>query len=87
MTMIDLHVRGLRKRQFTQLATKAKRLGMTPERYVKSLVEQDLALDRRASTTRLADLVGPGRDVDETELDRLVEAARTRHHERTRRKR
>ena len=71
----------------SKLASKAKRLGMTPQRYVRELVEKDLALDRKARATTLAELVGPGRDVDEAELDRLVEAARTRHHRRSTRKR
>lgn len=85
-TTTSLYVTGLNKRKMAALTTKAKRLGMTPERYVKRLVEEDLALDREAQSTRLADLVGPGREVDEAQLDRLVEAARTRHHERTPRK-
>lgn len=61
--------------------------GVTPEQYLRELVELDLALDRKARTTTLAELMGPGRDVDEVELDRLVEDARNRHHRRASRKR
>jgi hypothetical protein len=86
-TATTLRVNGLGSRAMNELEHKAKRLGMTPQRYVRELVEKDLALDRKARTTTLAELMGPGRDVDEPELDRLVEAARTRHHRRTTRKR
>ena len=66
----------------SELTDKAKRLGVTPERYVRDLLREDLELDRKARTTPLAELIGPGRDINEPELDRLVEAARTRHHRR-----
>ena len=77
----------LGKQTIAQLTSKAKRLGMTPGRYIQSLIEQDLALDRRARTTTFAELMGPGREVDEAELDRIVDEARTRHHSKTRGKR
>ncbi len=84
---IKLQVTGLGKQKLAQLATKAKRLGVTPQRYVKELVEEDLALDQRAEQTRLSELLGPGRKVDENELDSLVDASRRRHHGRTTKKR
>lgn len=59
---------------------------MTPQRYVRQLIEDDLALDRKARSTTFAELIGPGREVDEQELDRLVDAARTRHHRRVARR-
>jgi hypothetical protein len=64
-----------------ELAQNARRLGMTSEQYVKQLVEDDLAISRKARTTTFEQLLGPGRDVDEAELDRLVEAARNRHYQ------
>ena len=82
-----LQVKGLGPRAMSQLATKAKRLGTTPERYIRDLVEEDLALDRRAEATTFAEIVGPGREVDDAELDKLVEAARNKHHRRSARKR
>lgn len=81
-----LQVKGLGQRAMNQLATKARRLGTTPERYVRDLVTEDLALDRRAQMTSFAEIVGPGREVDEAELDRLVEAARVQHHRQSARK-
>jgi hypothetical protein len=80
-TTVSLRVRGLGRQKFAALSSKAKRLGMTPERYLIHLPEEDLALDRKARTTTLAELLGPGREVDEAELDGLVEEARTRHFE------
>ena len=86
-TAISLRVRGLGRQKMAALRSKAKRLGMTPEAHLKHLVDEDLALDHRARTTTLAKLLGPVREVDEAELDRLVETARTRHLERSSRKR
>jgi len=70
-----------------QLTSKARQMGMTPQRYVRQLIEEDLALDRKAKTMSFAQIMGPGRDVDEALLEKVVDAARTRHHSRTRRKR
>lgn len=78
-----LQLRGLGKQAMAALAIKAKRLGKTPERYLRDLVREDLALDRKARTTTLAELWSPDTKVDDAELDELVEAARTRHHRRT----
>ena len=86
-TTMKLQVTGLGKQKMAALTTKAKRLGVTPERYVKQLVEDDLELDRRAQRTSLADLMGRGRKVDEVELDKVVEASRNRHHARASQKR
>jgi hypothetical protein len=76
----NLLLRGLGRAAMTKLARKAKRFGMTAERYVKELVEEDLEFDRKARSTTLTELMGPGRHVDEAELDKLIDAARTRHH-------
>lgn len=81
-TAATLRLKGLGPRAMLELAGKARRLGMTPERYLRELVQEDLALDRKARTTTLAELMGPGRQVDEAELDKLIDAARTRHHRR-----
>lgn len=80
-TTSTLQVPRLGKQKMAELASKAKSLGITPERYVRLLIEEDLALDRKARTTTFANLMGLGRDVDEGELDHIVDQARTRHHE------
>jgi hypothetical protein len=72
----------LGKRKLAELTSRARSLGLTPEGYVRLLIEEDLALEQKARTTTFAKLMGPGRDVDEAELDRLVDGARTRHHQR-----
>lgn len=77
----------LGKQQMAELTSKAKSLGLTPERYVQLLIEKDLALDRKARSTTFAELMGSAREVDEAELDRLVDQARTRHHQNNRGKR
>jgi hypothetical protein len=75
------------------LAERANLLGMTPERYLKHLVEEDLAISQEAKTTTFDELMGLGGKVDEAEIDRLVEAAKARrrrhrqHHKRPARER
>ena len=81
-----LLVKGLGRHKLEELARKAKRLGITPAKYVRQLVEEDLAISEEARTKTFAELMGPGREVDEDEIDRLVESAKTRHHARTTRK-
>lgn len=82
-----MQLKGLGKQRIAEVARCAKHLGMTPEDYLKHLLEEDLAISRAARTTTLAELMGPGREVDEQELDRLVEAAKAKHHRRASRKR
>jgi hypothetical protein len=77
----------LGKQKMAQLTSKARSLGLTPSRYVQLLIEEDLALDHKARTSTFAQLMGPAANVDEKELDRLADAARTRHHRATRGKR
>jgi hypothetical protein len=68
------------------IVERAKRLGMTPQRYLSHLVEEDLAVSERAKTSSFEGLLGPGHPADEAEIDRLVENARTRYHRRISRK-
>jgi len=77
----------LTKRQMAELKRKATSLGVSPQRYLQLLIEEDLALDRKARSTTFAELMGPGRDLDEAALDRLVDQSRTRHYQSTRAKR
>ena len=82
-----LQLKGLGKQRMAEVARRAKHLGMTPEDYLKHLLEEDLAISRAARTKTFAELMGPGREVDEQEVDRLVEAAKVKHHRRSFRKR
>jgi predicted urease superfamily metal-dependent hydrolase len=72
-------LRGFGKRKMAAIVERAKRLGMTPQRYIKHLVEEDLAVCQRAKTSTFESLLGPGSDEDEAEIDRHVEAARVRY--------
>ena len=85
-TARDIRVKGLGRQKRNALAAKAKRFGMTADAYVKHLVEEDLAISQEARTRTFAELMGPGREVDEAELDKLVDRARTEHHARKGRK-
>jgi hypothetical protein len=75
-----LQIRGLGRQKTEKLIARAKRLGMTPQGYMKHLVEEDLAVSDRAKGSSFEELLGPGREVDEAEVDRLVEEAKVVHH-------
>jgi len=73
-------VRGLGKKKAEKLVARARRLGMTPQGYLKHLLEEDLAISDRAKTRSFEELLGRGRQVDEAEVDRLVEEGKVAHH-------
>ena len=81
-----LQVRGLGKQKMAAVRERAKRLGMTPQGYLRHLVEEDLAISERAKKTSFAELLGPGQDVDEPEIDKLVETARNEYFQSRQRK-
>jgi hypothetical protein len=80
MAQAVLQVKGLGKQKLAAVTARARRLGMTPQRYLRYLVEEDLAISERAKTTSFQGLLGPGEPADEAEIDRLVEAAKVRYH-------
>jgi hypothetical protein len=84
MATTTLQINGLHRRTMSELVSKAKHLGVSPERYVRDLLEGDLEFDRKAQTTTLKELMGPGQDIDEADLDKMVDAARKRHHRKVR---
>ena len=89
-TMTPLQVPGLGSRRLAELTAQASSLGMTPQRYARELIEEGLAMEREARTKSFDEILVPLRrsagEIDEAELDRLVDRARTRHHERLTRK-
>jgi hypothetical protein len=87
VTVTNLQVKGLPKQRMAEFIRRAKSFGMTPEDYLRRLVEDDLKISKSAKSTSFEQLMGPGRAVDEEEVDRLVEVARERHHRRMTRKR
>jgi ABC-type uncharacterized transport system ATPase subunit len=72
------------KERMSKVAARAKRLGMTPARYVQHLVDEDLAISRDAKKKTFAEIMGPGREADEREIDALVEKAIAKYHRRIR---
>jgi hypothetical protein len=80
----------LTKQSMSDLIAKAKRLGIDPGDYAKKLIEDALAFQREAEESSFAEIMRPVREgagtVDDTEVVKLVETARTRHHAVGRRK-
>jgi predicted DNA-binding protein len=81
----------LSKQRMAELVKKARRLGVEPREYAKRLVEQALAFQREAETLSFAQIMAPVRDaagdVEDAEIIKLVETARSAHHGSRRRKR
>ena len=73
-----LEVKGLGKQKMAAVVERARHLGMTPTRYLRHLVEEDLAISERAISASFEELLGPGEATDETEVDALVEDAKVR---------
>jgi uncharacterized protein (UPF0128 family) len=87
-----LQTLGLQKSKLAVLRKQAKALGLSAEIYAKQLIEDGLSLERRARSETFDDLLAPVQaafqksGMTEEELDQLVDAARTRHHQRTSKK-
>ena len=79
-----LQLPALSKQSLAQLVATAKQMGVDPEDYAKRLVEDGLALQREAEELSFAEMMGPVRkmagSVDDEEIVKLVEKARTVHH-------
>jgi hypothetical protein len=79
----ELRISKLPRRQASALKRKARRLGMSAGDYVKQLIADDLAMDRKARSTPLEKLAAPFRetlkDASEQEIARIVAKARARH--------
>lgn len=85
MTMMATEVRvaGLGRPKLAAIRKKARKLGLTPEAYVKQLIDNDLELDHLTATRSLSELSSPIREAfkhsSEEEIGRLVDASRSRH--------
>jgi len=90
-TESTLEVSGLAKTQLAKLRQFAKRVGLSPESFAKELIEDGLDIRERARSTSFDELLAPLRSefkksgMTEAELDKVVDAARTRHHKRSKR--
>ena len=87
-----IQVSGLGKGKMAALRAQARTLGMSAEGYARQLIEEGILLEREARSTTFDELFAPVQarfrksDMSEEELDKLVDAARKRHHRRTLRK-
>ena len=77
-----LRIKGLAKWQIAKVVARARGKGMSPERYLKHLVEEDIAISQQAKITRFSDLITSKQAIDEREIDRRVERAKAKHHRR-----
>jgi hypothetical protein len=68
-------------RKVSAVRRRAQALGLTPEEYLRQLIENDLAVSAKARTTSLDELAAPFREalggLSGQELDRRVKAARS----------
>jgi len=82
LMLTELRISDLPKRQAAALKRKARRVGLTAADYVKQLISDDLALDRRAQSTPLEELAAPFRKAlkgaSEGDIAQIVAAARRR---------
>jgi hypothetical protein len=91
--VLTLQVTGLAKAKLAKLRQLAKQSGLTAETFAKQLIEDGLSQQEKARTTSFDELLAPVRSqfrkigMTEAELDKIVQAARTRHHNRNTKKR
>lgn len=87
-----IHVSGLAKETLHTLRAQAEAAGVTVDAYTRQLLEEVVALAREARTTSFDELFSPVQlrfqknGMNEAELDKLVTAARRRHHRKNTRK-
>jgi hypothetical protein len=77
MSQMALQLNGLGRQKMAALVERARKLGMTPQRYLKHLVDEDLAISERAKSQSFVEILGSGKAVDESEVDQLVKTAKT----------
>jgi hypothetical protein len=87
MSTMTLHLGDLPKNRVTAIKRRAREMGVTPSSYVKKLIDDDIEYDAVVRNSTFAELSAPLSEalagVSEEELDRRVDAARTRHYQRT----
>ena len=92
-TMQTIQVSGLGRSELAALRKQAKTLGLSAEGYATQLIKDGMSLEHLARTKSFDELFAPVqarfREIAMTEddLDKLVDAARTRHHKATSKKR
>jgi hypothetical protein len=92
-TTSTIHVTGLAKTKYAKLRRFAKQSGLSAEIFARQLIEDGLSLRDRAQNSTFEELLRPLRSefkqsgTSEVEIDKIVDAARTRHYKNTRKKR
>jgi hypothetical protein len=85
-----LQIAGLSKRSMAKLKSSAKSLGLTPEDYVKEVIEDRLELEEATRNTTFDQILAPlykrSDEIGEDELNRMVDRAKARHRSRVTRK-
>lgn len=85
-TSSTIHVSGLGRRTITTLKSQAKAEGLSVEGYVKELIESEMSVTEMARGKTIDEVFGPAQKrfresgISEEELDRLVDVARSDHH-------
>ena len=86
MSTMTVHLNDLPKTRVTAIKRRAKELGVSPSTYVRKLIDDAIEYDDIVRHSTIAELSAPLGEalagVPEEELDRRVDAARTRHYQR-----
>lgn len=87
MSTLTLHLDNLPRNRVNAIKRRAREMGVTPASYVRKLIDNDIEYDDLIRNSTFAELSAPLRDaladVSEEELDRRVDAARSRHYKRS----
>lgn len=82
MSTAPIQISGLRRQTITSLKSQAKAQGLSVERYVKEIIETEMSMSEMARRKTIDEVFAPAQKqfrengMSETELDRLVDAAR-----------
>lgn len=82
MSTASIHISGLRRRTIASLKSQAKAHGLSVEGYVKEIIEAEMSISEMAKRKTIDEVFAPVQKqfresgMSETELDRLLEAAR-----------
>lgn len=83
----SLLVERLPSKKLLALKRRAQHAGMTPEAYVRQLIEDDLKLEREALQTPFEKLAAPFEKalggMSDDEIDELAESVRARRHKKS----
>lgn len=82
MSTASIHISGLRPQTIASLKSQAKANGVTVEGYIKEIIETQMSIGEMARRKTIDEVFVPAQKqfresgMSETELDRLIDAAR-----------